>query len=107
MNLPNVVTKLVKAQDNYDSTAYANCFSETAVVFDEGHTYNGKTEIKKWIAEANEKFKIVMKPINFTQTETTCILTAEVAGSFDGSPVILNYHFELKDGLIQSLKIMV
>ncbi|MBL7881816.1 MAG: nuclear transport factor 2 family protein, partial [Chryseobacterium gambrini] len=35
MNLPKVITDLVKAQDNFDSTAYTNCFTEAAVVFDE------------------------------------------------------------------------
>lgn len=45
MNLPKVITDLVKAQDNFDSTAYANCFTETTVVADEGNTYHGKTEI--------------------------------------------------------------
>ncbi len=34
------------------------------------------------------------------------ILSAEISGTFEGSPVVLNYHFKLEDGLIQSLKIM-
>jgi hypothetical protein len=107
MNLPVVVAELVKAQDNFDSVAYANCFSETAVVVDEGQTYNGRPDIEQWIADANEKFKIVMKPVEYTAQGTTGILSAEVSGLFDGSPIVLHYHFEFKDGLIQSLKVMV
>lgn len=107
MNLPNVLSEFVKAQDNFDSIAYANCFSETAVVFDEGQTYKGRIEIKQWIADANEKFKTVMKPVEYSEAGTTSILSAEVSGLFDGSPVVLYYHFELKDGLIQSLKVVV
>ncbi len=42
MNLPKVVQDLVTAQNNFDSAAYANCFSETAEVFDEGKTHRGK-----------------------------------------------------------------
>ena len=42
MNLPKVITDLVEAQNNFDSLAYAECFSETAVVFDEGKTHTGK-----------------------------------------------------------------
>lgn len=39
MNLPKAVADLVKAQDNFDSVAYANCFAETAVVLTKGkHT---------------------------------------------------------------------
>ncbi len=105
MNLPEVVADLVEAQANFDSVAYANCFSETAVVFDEGKTYKGRTEIQQWIANANKKFKTVMKPIEFTQTDTSCVLLAEISGSFEGSPLVLNYTFVLRDGLIQSLRI--
>jgi ketosteroid isomerase-like protein len=42
MNLPNVIVALTKAQNNFDSVAYANCFSENATVFDEGKTIMGK-----------------------------------------------------------------
>jgi hypothetical protein len=105
MNLPAIITELVNAQNQYDSATYADCFSKTAVVVDEGNTYKGRTEIKEWIAEANEKSRVVMKPIRFT--ETICILTAEVSGSFDGSPVLLDYHFEMTADKIDSLKITV
>lgn len=37
MNLPKVVAELIKAQNDFDSLAYANCFTETAIVLDEGH----------------------------------------------------------------------
>ena len=105
MNLPKVVSDLVKAQDNYDSVTYANCFSETATVVDEGKTYNGKKEIESWIAAANEKYKTVMKPTAFEEKGVASILLAEISGTFDGSPVVLEYRFEIIDGLIQSLKV--
>jgi len=105
MNLPKVITDLIKAQDNFDHVAYAHCFSATAIVLDEGKTYNGRIEIQHWISEANEKYKAVMKPLEYKAFDAESILTAEISGTFDGSPVVLNYHFEWKDGLIQSLKI--
>lgn len=107
MNLPTIIAELVKAQNSYDSVTYANCFSETAVVVDEGNRYKGRTEIKEWIEEANEKFRVVMKPIELTEIEAICILTAEVSGSFDGSPVLLDYHFEIVADKIDSLEITV
>ncbi|MEA5427867.1 nuclear transport factor 2 family protein [Arcicella lustrica] len=103
MNLPNVIADLTNAQNNFDSVAYANCFSETAVVFDEGKTHNGKTEIKQWIKKANDEYQAVMKPLEYSATEE--ILKAEVSGNFPGSPIVLTYHFQLKDRLIESLKI--
>lgn len=103
MNLPNVIADLAAAQNNFDSVAYANCFSETAVVFDEGKTHTGKTAIKNWIEKANQEYKAVMKPLEYSPAQQT--LQAEVSGNFAGSPIVLTYQFELKDGQIQSLKI--
>jgi hypothetical protein len=107
MNLPKVISDLVKAQNNFDSVAYANCFSETAVVFDEGKTHNGRKEIEHWIADANEQYKAIMKPVSFEERKTESFLKAEVSGNFNGSPIVLSYHLEIADELIQSLKITV
>ncbi len=103
MNVPIVIAALAQAQNNFDPTAYSNCFSETAVVFDEGKTHKGKAEILQWIKKANDEYQTVMKPIEYSATDE--ILKAEVSGNFPGSPIVLSYHFELKNGLIQSLKI--
>lgn len=103
MNLPNIIAALVNAQNQYKSHSYADCFTDNAVVFDEGKTYNGKTEIENWISEANNEYKTIMKPLNYDEKEN--ILSAEISGTFPGSPAILKYHFELINGLIQSLKI--
>jgi ketosteroid isomerase-like protein len=105
MNLPIVIADLANAQNNFDSVAYSNCFSETAVVFDEGKTHNGKTEIQQWITKANEEYQTVMKPLEYSTTDE--ILKAEVSGNFPGSPIVLSYHFEFNEGLIQSLEIKV
>ncbi len=103
MNLPNIITTLVNAQNQYNSNSYAECFTDNAVVFDEGKTYNGKTEIENWISKANNEYKTIMKPLNYDEKEN--ILSAEISGTFPGSPAILKYHFEFNNGLIQSLKI--
>lgn len=103
MNLPKVLTDLVKAQDNFDSTAYANCFTETAAVVDEGKTYNGKNEIKDWIEQANKEYQVTMKPIEYSEAKQE--LKAEISGKFPGSPLVLTYHYEFKNRLIQSLEI--
>lgn len=103
MNLPNVIADLAKAQNNLDSVAYSNCFSETALVFDEGKIHKGKKAIQQWIKKANEQYQTVMKPLAYSAKDET--LKAEVSGNFPGSPIVLSYQLELKDGLIQSLKI--
>ena len=103
MNLPRVVEELVKTQNSFDSLAYANCFTETAVVFDEGKTHNGRKEIEQWIDKANKDYQATMQPLEYSTTEE--ILKVEVSGIFPGSPIVLSYHLKLADGLIDSLKI--
>jgi ketosteroid isomerase-like protein len=105
MNLPKVIAALVTAQNNFDSAAYANCFSETAVVFDEGKTHTGRKEIERWIADANERYKATMQPVSFEEEETGSLLKAEVSGNFDGSPIVVSYHLEMLGNSIQSLRI--
>ena len=105
MNLPKVIEGLVAAQNNFDSVAYAECFSETAVVFDEGKTHKGRKEIEEWIDEANKKYRAVMKPVAFEEKEKESLLKAKVSGDFPGSPIVMTYHLKIDDKLIQSLKI--
>jgi ketosteroid isomerase-like protein len=104
MTLPKVLADLVTAQNTANSSAYANCFSDTAIVFDEGKQHKGKAAIKSWIAKANQAYKTKMKPLEYSATKQ--ILEAEISGTFPGSPLVLTYQFELNEGQIQSLKIV-
>ncbi|WP_224996869.1 nuclear transport factor 2 family protein [Cesiribacter sp. SM1] len=106
LNLPNEVSDLVKAQVSHNSTAFANCFSETAIVFDEDKTHKGKVEIQHWIDKANKRFSTMMKPLEYTHREPAGILLAEVSGTFEESPLIMNFIFVFRDEKIQSLKII-
>ncbi|UII29108.1 nuclear transport factor 2 family protein [Fulvivirga maritima] len=104
MNLPPVVTHLVRAQDNFDSVAYSNCFSATAVVHDEGKTYQGKAEIQNWIDKANKEYQVSMEPVEYDERDH--IMNAKISGNFPGSPVVLSYHFDFEGDLIKRLKIV-
>lgn len=105
MDLPIVIKDLVNAQNQCDSTAFANCFSETSTVFDEGRSYKGRNEIKTWIEKAGKEYNAVMRPLHYQENENQGVLQAEVSGTFPGSPLVLYYNFEFDEKLINSLKI--
>ncbi|KOS07694.1 hypothetical protein AM493_17820 [Flavobacterium akiainvivens] len=105
MNLPKVVTDLIKSQNEFDAVTYASLFSETAVVFDEGKTHTGRPEIEQWIDHSNKNYQSKMEPLEYTENGTASILTAECSGTFPGSPIVLKFHFEIVDGQIQQLKV--
>ncbi|RYD69067.1 MAG: nuclear transport factor 2 family protein, partial [Sphingobacteriales bacterium] len=88
-----------------NSKAYIDCFSETAIVHDEGKTHKGKAAIQQWIEKADKEYQSVLEPLSYEETSTESILTGEVSGTFPGSPLVLKFHLGIKDNLINSLSI--
>jgi hypothetical protein len=105
MTMEPVLLKLTEAQNNFDAIAYANCFTENAIVHDEGKTHKGRVAIRQWIEAANKKYRATMKPLKFTVDKHEQLLTAETSGNFPGSPAVLTYHLQFEDGLISALEI--
>lgn len=105
MNLPKVVTDFINAQNNFDSEASANCFSENGIMLEEGKPYTGRVAIQGVLEETNEKYQSVMKPLNYIEDGASIVLSAEVSGTFPGSPAVLQFHFTLKNNLIDYLKV--
>lgn len=105
MKIHSVVTNLINAQNNHDTRAYVECFSDTAVVKDEGKIHKGKAQIQQWIEESNRKYQAVLKALSYEQKDTGNVLTAEVSGEFPGSPAVLHFNLKIKDDLIYSLNI--
>lgn len=105
MRPQGVIADLIAAQDKYDSKAFAENFTDDAVVQDEGKTYHGKTEIRQWNEMTNAKYKTKIEPVEVTISDDKMILTAKISGTFPGSPAMIKYHFEMKDNKITSLHI--
>jgi len=105
MELPQVVERFIETQQIYDSKAFTECFTETAIVHDEGKTHTGREEIHQWIEHAMEAYKSQLKPLQYEESGSKGVLTAEVSGTFPGSPIVLKFHLGLKDGFIDSLNV--
>ena len=94
------------AADKGDIVAIARCFTENAVVKDEGHTYNGMAAIKQWKAGASTKYTYTSEPFASDQKEGKTVITSRLVGNFPGSPVNLRYFFGLEGDKIKSLEII-
>lgn len=105
MDIHKTIASLIAAQNRHNSEAYVACFSDTAIVHDEGKTHKGKAEIQQWIERSDREYHTELKPLAFEETGSKSWLTAEVSGEFPGSPAVLQFHFDLEDGLISSLRI--
>ena len=105
IKLPRIIKKYVDASNAHDVKSILACFSDDAVVHDEGETLHGKKSIEGWIVKTIEKYKFQFKPLRIKGDDPEVIVAVEVSGTFDGSPVTLDYHFTVENEKISSLTI--
>ena len=105
LDLPKPIAAYFTA-DKGDSEAVAECFTENAVVKDEGHTYQGKAAIKQWKAEASAKYQYTSEPFASEQQDGKVVVTSRLTGNFPGSPLNLRFFFGLDGDKIGSLEII-
>jgi hypothetical protein len=94
------------AADQRGSDAVARCFTENALVKDEGHTYRGRAAIKQWKAAVSTKYQYTNEPLACAETDGKIVVTSRLTGNFPGSPVNLRFFFGLEAGKIASLEII-
>jgi ketosteroid isomerase-like protein len=104
-NLPKPIATYVVGANAQDINAVVACFSEGAVVHDEGHTRQGIPAIRQWAEEVRKKYRPTLEVINVAEMDGKMILTCRVSGNFPGSPVELRYVFVLDRGKIAQLEI--
>ncbi|MBI3866761.1 MAG: nuclear transport factor 2 family protein [Planctomycetia bacterium] len=92
--------------DKGDSEAVAQCFTESAVVKDEGQTYDGRAAIRKWKAETSAKYQCTSEPLACERQDGTTVVTSRLTGNFPGSPVNLRFFLGLEGNKIASLEII-
>ncbi len=105
LKLPKPVAAYFTA-DRGDSEATSECFTDDAVVKDEGHIHNGRAAIKKWKKEASAKYEYTCEPVACEQKDGKFVVTSRLVGNFPGSPVDLRFFFDLEGEKIASLEII-
>src|SRR5580765_6361376 len=105
VDLPEPIEAYFTA-DRRDSEAVARCFTNGAVVKDEGHTHVGLAAIKQWKAEASAKYTYTCEPFGFEQNGDLYIVACHLEGNFPGGKVDLRFFFRLERGKIANLEIV-
>ena len=106
LDLPGPIAAYFAA-DRESGEAVARCFTEDAVVKDEGHTYQGRAAIKQWKAEASAKYQYTCEPFACEKKDGKFVVTSKLTGNFPGSPVNLRFLFGLECDGIASLEIIL
>ncbi|WP_257235000.1 nuclear transport factor 2 family protein [Pleomorphomonas sp. JP5] len=104
INLPAPISDYFEA-DKTDGDAMAKCFTNTAVVKDEGQTHEGREAIRAWRREASTKYSYVSEPHSVAQDGDRTVVTSRLTGNFPGSPVDLRFFFHLDGNKIAELEI--
>jgi len=105
LNLPQPVAAYFTA-DKSDGNAVSQCFTENAVVIDEGRTYAGRAAIKQWKTDSSRKYQYTSEPIISEERDGRTVVTSHLVGNFPGSPVDLRYFFKLEGDKISALEII-
>ncbi|MNP60371.1 SnoaL-like domain protein [compost metagenome] len=109
--LPQVIQDFIAAANKPDPDAYVNCFSEDAMVHDEGKEWAGKAAISQWSAEHHFGANITLKPERVKGHEEEIAVAFEVDGDFDKTglpdPLYLDFHFQIRDDKIKQLAIQL
>jgi hypothetical protein len=105
VQLPQPIDTYLKLENSGDAAALEECFAPNAVVRDEGHSYDGLSGIKRWMADTKRKYNHTVAPLAIAQRDGKTVLTARLTGSFPGSPVTLQFNFVLREEKIASLEI--
>jgi hypothetical protein len=104
-NLPRPIATYIEGANAQDVNAVTACFTNSAVVRDEGHTRKGIPAIRQWAEEVSRQYRPTLEVIDVTQGDGRSILTCRVSGDFPGSPIELRYVFALNRGKIRRLEI--
>jgi len=108
LHIKKTIGDFVTAVNEHNSNAFLSVFTESAVITDEGHEYQGISAIKKWNAEKNIGANITLSPIEITARNGKTILTAGVDGNFDKTglpdPFVMDLYFTHDENLISALE---
>ena len=106
VKLPKLIDTYIKAENAYNADTALACFSENATVLDEGETHRGKKAIREWMEKVKKKYSPQFRPLGIKEIKEEITMTTEVSGTFEGSPVKVDYHFKIKNNLIEDLNIV-
>jgi hypothetical protein len=103
--LPAPIAGFFQAHNSGKTDDFLDHFTADAVVFDEAHEYRGDA-ITAWIVSAIANYHpLHAEVISLLTDGSQAVATAQVSGTFPGSPVQLRYQFTLRDGKIAALSI--
>ncbi|NJP30995.1 nuclear transport factor 2 family protein [Micromonospora thermarum] len=105
-SVPDVIARYFRVIGERDVDAFVACFADNATVADEDRLHEGRAAIRAWRERTAAEYDYDAVPEDFVEEAGgSFVVTAQVTGTFPGSPIRLRHRFTLRDGLIGALDI--
>lgn len=106
LNLPAAVAGYLRAAGAAEADALISCFTDDAQVTDEGRTWRGRGEIRRWWEGPANQYHYTVKVRGGQRIGTDrYVARIRLTGDFPGRVADVRYRFTLRDGLITALRI--
>ncbi|MGY2066693.1 nuclear transport factor 2 family protein [Blastococcus sp. SYSU DS0619] len=104
--LPATIRDYLAAHDAGDVDTALRAFTPTAVVVDDGVTYRGTEELRRFLAKAGAEFTYTSTLVAAERSDDAhWVATKHLEGNFPGGVVDLHYRFAMDGDLIAELVI--
>jgi uncharacterized protein (TIGR02246 family) len=104
--LPAVITTYLTAHQARDLTPALACYTDDAVVTDEGRTHRGKREIRDWLARGASQYTYTTTLVAAHHVDDEhYVAVNHLEGDFPGGVVDLRFRFTLDGDRIAELVI--
>ncbi|MBO1750358.1 nuclear transport factor 2 family protein [Actinotalea sp. BY-33] len=104
--LPPTIRGYLVAHAARDTDAALRAFTPTAVVVDDGTTYQGQQEIRRFLSRAGAEFSYTTELIAVQRLDDAhWVATHRLEGDFPGGVVHLDYRFAMAGDLVTELVI--
>lgn len=105
-DLPPTVRTYLAAHAARDVDAALRSFAPAAVVVDDGTTYRGTAEIRRFLSRAGAEFTYTTTLVGARRVDDAhWVATHRLEGDFPGGVVELDYRFAMASGLVAELVI--
>ena len=105
LDLKPPISTYFEARNAQDAAATAALFTEDGRVHDERNDHRGREAIQAWAEETSRQYQMTQTPRSVRDQDGATVVTAEVAGTFPGSPIELGFRFVVEGERIRELEI--
>ena len=104
--LPRTIASYLTAHRTRDANTAITCFTNDAVVTDDGKTYQGTADIRTWLEQSAGEYTYTIELIGAEKIDNEHYTAVNhLEGDFPGGALDLHFRFALRDGRIANLVI--